>query len=88
MEKIAQEVEKILMQNHIDYIPHKHFKWLGRQSVDFFLPQYHMGIECKGIQHFQMCDLEKANKTLQMELLKFYLCEENYINLIYVIYYI
>ena len=27
-------------------------KWLGKQSIDFFLPQYNIAIECQGKQHF------------------------------------
>ena len=28
-------------------------KWLGGQSLDFYLPDYNIGIECQGIQHFK-----------------------------------
>ena len=36
----------------ITYIYQKHFDWLGRQSLDFYLPDYNVGIECQGGQHF------------------------------------
>ena len=36
----------------ITYDYQKRFKWLGRQSLDFYLPDYNVGIECQGEQHF------------------------------------
>ena len=30
----------------------KKFDWLGRQSLDFYIPKYNIGIECQGKQHF------------------------------------
>ena len=31
-------------------------KWLGNQEIDLFLPDYNIGIECQGIQHFEPID--------------------------------
>jgi hypothetical protein len=71
-------IEDILINNQIEYIHQKHFKWLGRQMLDFYLPKYHLGIECYNISN-------NSERFKQMETLKNCLCEENNVNLIYVI---
>lgn len=32
----------------------KHFEWLGKQELDFYLPKHKIGIECQGKQHFKL----------------------------------
>lgn len=49
---LEDEICRFLNEQNIKYTPQKHFKWLGRQSLDFYLPEYNVGIECQGIQHF------------------------------------
>lgn len=41
----------------------KHFKWLCFQSLDFYLPEYNVAIECQGVQHFQPCNFGSKTKT-------------------------
>ena len=44
---------KVLLNNHnIKYEWQFKTKWLGRQSLDFYLPEYNLAIECQGKQHF------------------------------------
>ena len=47
------EVENILKNSGIKYTPQKHFKWLGMQSLDFYLDDYNIAIECQGEQHYR-----------------------------------
>ena len=42
-----------LISKGVNHEKQKKFDWLGRQSLDFFLPDYNIAIECQGIQHEQ-----------------------------------
>lgn len=53
---LEKEVEKILTENNIKFISKctsSVLKWLGRQHLDFYLPDNNIAIECQGIQHFE-----------------------------------
>lgn len=64
--------------------------WLGRQSLDFYLPEYSVAIECQGIQHFEPIEFFGGKKTFEyikiLDKNKFILCNENNINLFYINY--
>lgn len=51
--KLEKEVTKYLNKRGIRHEKQKKFKWLGRQSLDFYLPDFNVAIECQGIQHFE-----------------------------------
>ena len=51
--KLEDDIERLLSDNGIEFIPQETFPWLGLQSLDFYLPQYNMAIECQGGQHFK-----------------------------------
>ena len=54
MPLLEKKVEKILKENNINYIHQYHNKEIfGQQSLDFYLPDYKIGIECQGEQHFR-----------------------------------
>ena len=83
LEKNAREK---LKKMGIEFVEQKHFKWLGKQSLDFFIPKYNIGIECQGRQHFidgsfneTLNEIEKRDKQ------KYNLCKENGIKIIYFI---
>ena len=57
---LEEETMCFLIENNIKYEYQKKFEWLGKQSLDFYLPDYNLGIECQGIQHFEPIDF--ANK--------------------------
>ena len=65
------------------------FTWLDRQSLDFYLPDYNIAIECQGIQHFRPIGFFggehgfKYQKKLDER--KKQLCDNNKIKLIYII---
>jgi len=50
---LEKEVELLLINNNIKYELGKHFIWLGKQHLDFYLPEYNVAIECQGEQHFR-----------------------------------
>lgn len=80
-------VEKILIENNIDYVSQKRFPWLGLQSLDFYIPEQNIAIECQGIQHFIPIEFfggEDGFKTcVKRDKLKRKLCIENNVKLIY-----
>lgn len=52
-------IKDILEQNNIHYIHQCKFDWLkdiNHLTVDFYLPEYNVVIECQGLQHFRPCD--------------------------------
>jgi G:T-mismatch repair DNA endonuclease (very short patch repair protein) len=54
--KLERELASILDEQRIVYERQKRFKWLGRQSLDFYLPEYNIAIECQGVQHYKPVD--------------------------------
>lgn len=86
--KLENKTSLLLMLKKIEYINKKHFKWLGKQHLDFFLPRYNIAIECQGIQHF--CgwahDIESLKHIQKWDKKKKQLCEENGIKLYYINY--
>ena len=51
--KMEREITELLANKEIEFEREKRFDWLGRQSLDFYLPKYNIAIECQGIQHFE-----------------------------------
>jgi len=86
---LEDEMRQFLKKNHILFIEQKKFEWLGRQSLDFYLPRFHVGIECQGGQHFKEVehfgDKEGFKKRLELDKRKNELCKENSVSLIYYI---
>ena len=91
--KLEIDIRYFLQKNNIKYIEQVHsnyFKWLGRQSLDFYLPDHNIAIECQGIQHFDnkmWFGKDNINdeyiKLVKRDILKKQLCEENNIKLLY-----
>jgi pyridoxine/pyridoxamine 5'-phosphate oxidase len=86
--KLEKSMREVLDENEIFYIEkcnNKYFNWLGKQHLDFYLPDYNIAIECQGIQHFEENDFFSGNledrKLLDEK--KFNLCKKNGINMIY-----
>lgn len=65
--------------------------WLGKQHLDIFLPDFNTGIECHGIQHYEIIekfDGEKGFKRrIELDSKKRKLCLENDIRLIEIPYF-
>lgn len=88
-EKVARELEK----NNLEYIWHckkENLSWLGKQSLDFYLPKYGIAIECQGIQHFEPIEFFGGEKMFEyrknLDRNKLKLCTENNVNLFYINY--
>lgn len=63
--KLETEMEFVLRQNNIKYISQcnsRELPWLGLQSLDFYLPNYNIAIECQGKQHFCMVDFSGVDE--------------------------
>lgn len=84
--KLERELSKFLREKEISYERQKHFPWLGRQEVDFFLPQYNVAIECQGKQHIGLGGWSNSydfNKAYNLDERKNKLCFENNVRLFY-----
>ena len=88
--KIVRIIESKLNDLKISFEKEKTFEWLKNKSnmyIDFYLPDYNVGIECHGIQHFEPIDffggINGYNETKYRDLLKYKLCSENNIKLYY-----
>ena len=85
--QLEKEIERYLIELNINFEQSKHFKWLGFQHLDFYLPEYKIAIECQGEQHFEpIKHFGGENKyKLQQERdkRKKQLCKENGIDLLY-----
>ena len=85
--KLEEKTSNILTKNEIIFEEQKHFNWLGKQSLDFYLPDYNIAIECQGIEHFK--PVSKFNgidgfiETNSRDKKKYKLCSENGIKIIY-----
>ena len=88
--KLEKEINNILLKKEIIFERQKRFKWLRNEnnlSLDFYLPDYNIAIECQGIQHFNSVSffggasfLEEPKKRDDKKRI---LCKENGINLLY-----
>lgn len=89
------EIIKILDTNKVNYdyqCGYRKLKWMGTQTLDFYLPDTNIAIECQGEQHFLPVDFgghgrEWAEKLLEKNIkrdaLKRQKCKENGVELIY-----
>lgn len=85
--KLEKEVAALLSDNNIEFIPQKRFKWLGRQSLDFYLTEYNLAIECQGKQHFGLGGWSSSQEEFvaikERDELKRKLCEVHGIKILY-----
>ena len=84
---LEREMRVALSENNIKFIVGHHFKWLGRQHIDFYLPDYDIGIECQGEQHFVKANRFNTKRTLEeiieRDTTKNRLCNENNVTILY-----
>lgn len=70
-------------------VQHGKPKWLGRQHLDIYFPDYNIAIEFQGEQHFKPVDFfggeESFKKVIELDRRKKKLCDENNCELLYVI---
>ena len=84
---LERNVMNYLDEVGITYDYQKHFDWLGRQSLDFYIPDYNVGIECQGEQHFFPVEHfggdDMFKQTLERDKRKKALCEKHGVKLLY-----
>ena len=89
---LERSVMNYLDEVGIFYEYQKRFDWLGKQSLDFYLPDYNVGIECQGVQHFFPVDFagkgvgwacEHFKYVISLDKQKKVLCEKHDVKLLY-----
>lgn len=87
LSKLEKDIESLLVKNEIKFEQQKRFSWLGRQSLDFYLPEYNIAIECQGEQHFKPINHfggeEKFRYTICLDENKQKLCYDNGVKMLY-----
>lgn len=91
-----QLIANYLKNNNIEYVYEKKFDWLKKQTIDFFLPMYNIGIEYQGEQHFKPVNFKGKLSSEEMDKIflkikkydknKLRLCEEYNLSLFYINY--
>ena len=86
---LERNVDNLLSDNNFEYKYEKHFKWLGYQSIDFYLSELNIGIECQGIQHFKDGGLYTRDISLEdrisLDYSKKKKCSEHNIDILYLL---
>ena len=86
--KLEKETREFLIKQNVSFEYQKHFEWLGRQSLDFYLPELNIAIECQGAQHFEPNDFFGGEKSfieqLERDNRKKALCEKHNLQLFYI----
>lgn len=89
--RLENKIKLFLERNNIIYI-YQYFPLFLRngrthQSLDFYLPDYNIAIECQGMQHFKAVELfggeEQLKKQKELDYNKKKLCEDNNIKVLY-----
>lgn len=84
MSHLENEVLELLTKNCINFeYDVRNLKFLNGLTLDFYLPEYKIGIECQGIQHFKDCRMFKSEKVIERDNIKRKLCLENGVKLLY-----
>lgn len=83
MSILEETVSIFLKRNKIDFILQKRFKFIGKKSLDFYLPKYNVAIECQGVQHYKNIPFFKSKNQYNRDLVKFNECLTNGIKVFY-----
>lgn len=91
LSKMEIHISKLLEENKIVFEQQKVFDWLvnGKsvKSLDFYLPEYNIAIECQGLQHFKPIKYFGGEDYLKRQQnndsVKKELCKEHGIDIIY-----
>ena len=88
--QMERRTENLLRQYKVNFEPQKRFEWLGKLSLDFYLPQYNIAIECQGEQHYKPIKYiggeEKLRIISERDDRKKILCESNGVKIFYIKY--
>lgn len=84
---LEQKIINLLNKKDIQYKYQYSFEWLGRKTLDFYIPKYNVAIECQGLQHFISKSFFGGEKGLKIimerDREKFQLCKDNNVKLLY-----
>jgi hypothetical protein len=87
---LEKKVKNKLIERNIIFEQQKKFEWLKYKklmSLDFYLPEYNIAIECQGIQHFKPIEYFGGEKSFEeqknRDLIKKELCEKHNIKVFY-----
>lgn len=79
---LERTIQVFLETKNIKFTPQ--FKIANRQSLDFYLEEYNIAIECQGGQHFyENKFMNELNAIIKRDIRKYNYCKDNDINLIY-----
>lgn len=89
--RLETQVRVFLEEENISFESQKRFPWLktdkGSMSLDFYIKDHNIAIECQGIQHFKPLEHFGGEEVLKIQKerdrLKKALCEEHGITVIY-----
>lgn len=86
--KLEKDILTSLEKNNIRYIREatsSTLPFLKRYRLDFYLPDYNVGIECQGLQHFKRVDFfeKKDGERMKRDNIKHELCKKNGIKIFY-----
>lgn len=89
--KLEEAIRNFLIEKGIKFTEQKTFTWLGSLSLDFYLTDYNVGIECQGAQHFVPVEFfggeEGLKSTMERDERKSKLCNDKGVELLYFTYY-
>ena len=90
---MEEEIRSILKDENINYIydcRKSNLSWLKNKkslSLDFYLPEYKIAIECQGEQHFKSIPYFGGyyafEKSLERDKIKLKLCKDHNIKILY-----
>lgn len=85
---LERDIYNLLVDNKVLFYSQYRPEWLpNNMSLDFYLPDYNVAIECQGVQHFQPVDFfggqSNFEDVLLRDELKKKLCFENNVLLLY-----
>ena len=88
--KLEDFMKDVLTKHNVRFYSWMTWPWLiykSVQSVDLYLPEYNIAIECQGIQHFESVEFfggeEGLKSNIERDENKRRLCEEHGIKIIY-----
>lgn len=84
MSILEKTVLLFLERRGILYEQHKRFSFIGKKSLDFYLPDYNVAIECQGVQHYKKnCGIFDGENQQKRDIIKEKECIQNGIKIIY-----
>lgn len=87
MSIIELQIKSMLEKENIKFVYDKSKKWLNKQRLDFYLPDYNIAIECQGIEHFEPVNFFGGEKEFELikkrDAEKNMLCANNGVKLLY-----